>query len=279
MVATTIITCLYKLRNDINDQYLQSIKRLLIVKNPMVIYTDEFGIEFLNNTRNNYGYKDITKVILIPFKETYFYKYKDTIINNRKKYWPTADSRCDENVHMLMLGRFNFCINAIENNYFNTNYFSFIDINLLNKKPWGSNNYTSNDVYHKLYYILNNPKKKCSVNIINVFNKDMYKDLHNFYQTYRYTIAGCFLTFDKINGLEMYKKAIQYAKFVTISGYGHGDEHILGKIYIDNPNLFNLNFGDYQDIIDNYYEINSNINYSNKVKELFLVQNPDSIIS
>ena len=144
-----------------------------------------------------------------------------------------------------------------------------MDINLLNKKPWNSDNYTNDNVYHKLYYILYNPKNKVSVNILNYFNLEMYNDLHNFYKSYKYICAGGFLTFDKICGLEAFKKIIDYAIYTTEQGYGHGEEHFYGKILLENPDLFNVSFGDYQDLIENYYENKTNLNYVNKIIALY----------
>ena len=91
----------------------------------------------------------------------------------------------------------------------------------------------------------------------------MYNDLPNFYKSFKYICAGGFLTFDKICGLEVFKKIIDYSIYLTEQGYGNGEEHLYGKILLENPELFNVSFGDYQDIIENYYETKSNLNYVN----------------
>ena len=74
-MKTTIISICYKLRKDITDDYLIQIKRLLIIKNPIVIYTDEYCFDFIFKIRKDYGYSEITKIILVPFNETFFYNF------------------------------------------------------------------------------------------------------------------------------------------------------------------------------------------------------------
>ena len=42
-------------------------------------------------------------------------------------------------------------------------------------------------------------------------------------------------------------------------GYGHADEQLYSPVYFENPHLFEQYFGDYNQIITNYKQINENI--------------------
>jgi hypothetical protein len=45
-------------------------------------------------------------------------------------------------------------------------------------------------------------------------------------------------------------------------GYGHADEQLFLAVYFDNPHLFDFYYGDYQQMITNYANINENINFT-----------------
>ena len=247
---TTFVTAYYHF--DENKDYFERGKRTLSIQQKMIIYVGDRDIEKLvYNFRKEKGLEQYTKIIFIPFEELLFYPYKEQIKN----------ISCQTNIHIILLSKFMFVSDSLEQNYFNTNYFSWIDFNLLSEKPWDSDQYTNDSVYEKINKIAEFPKDKFTVTILSFWNPSIYDNLREFYQRYRYICCGCFTTMDLETGKKIMNAIIQYAKEVTLEGYGHGEEHLYGHMIDLYRKDFNLNLGDYQDTIDNYYKLTTNHNY------------------
>jgi hypothetical protein len=78
--------------------------------------------------------------------------------------------------------KFTFILNSLDQNYFNTNYFSWIDFNLLSKSPYDIDYYTNDLVYEKLNKIAEFPRDKFTVTILNFWDPLIYNDLKEFYK-------------------------------------------------------------------------------------------------
>lgn len=270
---TTIVTAYYDLSGN-KKEYLETGRRLMRLEHPLIIYTgDQESSDYILNMRKEYNLLDKTIVYIIPFTDLYFFKYKEQINKNREIYWPTKDERCKTDIHILMLSRFYFMKKSIQENKFNTEYFSWMDFNILTKAPNKSTNYTSDKVYNKLNTIFNCPRPKFTITIIGYWNPDDYNDLKLFYSNYKYICTGLFYTTEREIGFTIMDKVIEYAEYITQQGYGHGDEHILGHIIDQNIDSFTLTLGDYQDAIDNYYNITTNIYYIKQVLDEYESQN------
>lgn len=272
----TFVTGYYDLSNIQKQDYLNLGVRTLNIRQPMVIYVgDEESYDFITNHRISIGLEEITKVILIPFEELYFYKYRDLINENREKYWPSSDIRCKTDIHIVTLSKFDFVNQIVNVNYFNTTHISWIDFNLLTKKPHNSDNYTSEDVYSKINEICLNPKDKFSITLLNMWLPSSYDDLKSFYAKYQWICTGLFYTVDIKTCKKIIPKLINYAEYTTLRGYGHGEESIIGHIIDYNLSDFNLSIGDYQDAIGNYYRITSNHRYCDWVISLYRNKHPE----
>jgi hypothetical protein len=219
--------------------------------------------------RKSYGLENKTKIVVIPYKELYFYKYKDLIEANRGKYWPTRDERCSTDVQIITMSKYEVIQKTLIENPFNTEYFGYIDYNLLIKNPWGSTNYTSDDVYEKINQICEHPRDKVTVCVLGYWNPKDFDDLCEFYSTYRFIVAGLFYTMEITTGKKIIGQLNDYARYVTKQGYGHGEEQLIGHIIDENEEDFNLVIGDYQDAIENYYKITSNHAYVNETLDQY----------
>jgi hypothetical protein len=272
----TFVTGYYDLSNIPKQDYLNSGVRTLNIRQPMVIYVgDEESYDFITNHRISIGLAEITKVILIPFEELYFYKYRDLINENRAKYWPTSDVRCTTDINIVMFSKFNFIKLSAEHNYFNTTHVGWIDFNLLTKKPHNSDNYTSDEIYAKIDDISRSPKDRFSITILNMWLPSWYDNLRSFYTKYQWICTGLFYTVDIKTCKKIIPRLINYAEYTTLRGYGHGEESIIGHIIDNDLSDFNLSIGDYQDAIGNYYQITSNQRYCNWVISLYRNKHPE----
>jgi len=247
---TTFITSYYHFENGINKKdYFESGKRTLSIQQKMIIYVGDNEIEkMVYDFRKEKGLEQFTKVIIISLEELLFYTYKEKI-------------KCET---IILLSKFMFVLDTLEQNYFNTNYFSWIDFSLLSRKPWNSDQYTNDLVYEKINKIAEFPRHKFTITILSFWDPSIYDNLREFYQRYQYICSGGFTTMDLQTGKKIMNAIIQYAK-ITLESYGHGDENLYGHMIDLYRKDFNLNLGDYQDMIDNYYKLTTNHNYVYKI--------------
>ena len=70
---------------------------------------------------------------------------------------------------------------------------------------------------------------------------------------------------DEINGKFILQKLIDKTIEIMVKGFGSGEESYYSFVIDENTDKFNLNVGDYQDIIHNYYKVEKNHNYVNAV--------------
>jgi len=271
MSNITFVTCFYSNSNYNKLDYIISGIRTLKINQPIVIYVgDEEVKNLIYSVRKILGYEDKTKIIVTPLEELPMYKYRDKINENRQLYWATKDARCNTDIHIILMSKFFFVNDTMENNYYNTSHVSWIDYNLLSKKPHNSNNYTDDSVYELINTISQYPKDKFSTLIINYWEKKDFDDLKNFYSSYKYIVAGLFYTTPIDIGKKIIQELITYGNYVTEQGYGHSEEHLIGHMIDLYEDDFDLSIGDYQDAIHNYYSVKVNHPYCNYVLQKYL---------
>lgn len=268
---TTLITLCYYTPNNIYDKQtsLERGRRTMRINQPMVIYTGPETYEDILAMRKSYGLDNKTKMVVIPYNELHFYKYKDVIETNRDKYWPTRDARCSTDVQIITMSKYEIIKRTLDENPFNTRYFAYIDYNLLVKNPWGSTNYTSDDVYGKIDQICEHPRDKVTMCVLGYWNPKDFDNLREFYSIYRFIVAGLFYTMEINVGKKIIDQLIDYSEYIINQGYGHSEEHPIGHIIDENEYDFNLVIGDYQDAIENYYKITSNHAYVSEILEQY----------
>jgi len=240
--------------------YLKRSLRTLIIDVPLIIYCEKEYAHIFRDIRKLFNLEHITKIITIELEELFFYKYKSYLLRDED-----LETNYNKNAHIVMLNKFKFLLDTIEENPFSTTHFGWIDINLLEKTFNDSVNYLDKDIYDKISYICKNPRDKFTIEVINQWTPDMYQDLNIFYSRYQWIVAGCFFTMDAVNGKFILQKLIDKAIEITLKGYGSGEESLFSFIIDENTNKFSLYAGDYQDTIHNYYKIEKNHNYVNNI--------------
>ena len=132
--CTLTTACFDLTKYNINSRPLtdsiNNMRELLGVPCYLVIYTDNNCIDLIKEIRNSFNLNHITKYIVNDFEQLSYYKYNDIIKKNRDTYWPTRDVRTCSESHLLCCSKFNFVLNTINENPFNTTRFGWIDANL-----------------------------------------------------------------------------------------------------------------------------------------------------
>jgi hypothetical protein len=124
--ATTIVTAYFNIPSKKGDGvYKEWMKNMLIIENPMVIYTDVVSVGYISELRRDK--MDITRILVMTFKEFYCYKYYDTFVEQNKR---DHERRIGHSVELYMVWceKSNFLKKTIMDNPFGTEYFLWVDI-------------------------------------------------------------------------------------------------------------------------------------------------------
>ena len=257
----TIVTMFYDIRklenidpnaNRQKNKYFELSKQFLLkLPYPLIIFTDadasEELIEMIHSERDKY--MDRTQIIQLDLKDTYFYKYLDQIGELQKKYTIYNGDLNHETPLYIILNNNKFCFmeKAVENNPFNSSHFVWCDFGI---------NHVALD-YDKIHeWILSVPDKikQLCINpyIENINDKDMF---HNIYH---HTAGGLFSGSSEnlLKYSTLFKNKIDQ---IYSEDWYQIDEAIMTIVQKENPDLFDLFYGDYQGIISNYFSPFHNI--------------------
>jgi hypothetical protein len=117
-------------RNTPNQKYdyIDKSRGTLQIPQYMIIYCSDGLIEQVSKIREEYGLLNLTKIIKITIENNLYMVDKlDKICENVAKNIPPYD--IPEYI-LAVNSRYGYIQNAIENNYFNTDYFAWVDFSL-----------------------------------------------------------------------------------------------------------------------------------------------------
>lgn len=200
------------------------------LKQKMVIYIPKNFYDHVYKIRESIGFLDKTKIILIKDEFLYMKKHIDKIKENCKKNINTY-----KNPYYIsaVSTRYNFLRNAIENNYFNTDYFTWVDFGVSH-----SANLNDNTLLHY-------NKMKLRISWIARYKKN------NFIYNHYVLGGGIYGGHKKIIKLicELHDKIFLDN---TELGYNCNDDKTLWFIFEQYPELFDIYFSGYVNIANRY---------------------------
>jgi len=138
-MPVTLVTALYNVKRDVDGdgrtfkEYLSWFKETLKIKSPMVVYVDKSLEDFVKENRKNLP----TKVITQSLEEIPYYFLKNNIeeILNDEKFLSKIGSpqrvECKMSLYNVVIySKFKWIKEVIEKNYFQSDYFMWIDAGL-----------------------------------------------------------------------------------------------------------------------------------------------------
>jgi hypothetical protein len=247
----TIVTMLYNIREkegncDTNNPLNRGLKKycklasefLLKLDYNLIIFTDsDEVIKFVEDER-----KDRYIILNEPFENTYYYKDLDILAELQKKFTILNGNVKQETPMYIILNnnKFYFMEKAIEQNPFNSSHFIWIDfgINHVAKNYEKINEWIS-CIPDKIKQLCINPY------VEDVDNKLMFRNIYHH-------MAGGLFSGSKENLLKYCNLFKQKTEQIYSEDWYQIDEAVMTMVERENPNLFDLYYGDYQGIISNY---------------------------
>ena len=209
---------------------------------PLVIFTDldDNTIELINNERANF--KEKTYICKKPFEETYFFKHKDILPELQKKFTILNGNTQHETPFYIILNnnKFDFIESAIDLNPFNSNHFIWMD--------YGINHVAQNtEIIHEW---INKIPDKIKQLCINPYVEDVPQKEH--FKFIYHNMAGGLFSGSKENLLKYSSLFKKKTEEIYKDNWYQIDEAVMTMVNRENPDLFDLFYGDYQGIISNY---------------------------
>jgi hypothetical protein len=249
----TIVTAFYNIRalengspkdNRQMDQYLQIAENFMMqLPYPIMFFIDpddSILYEFITQSRQKYMNK--TFIYQERMSDTYFYKDVDRIRELQQQYHIyNGDLKHETPLYVVLNNnKFHFIERAIESNPFQSSHFIWMDLGI---------NHVARNTERIHEWILRVPDKIKQL-CINPFIE--YGDNHDiFHNIYHHMAGGLFS--GNAEYLTKYANAFK-AKTAQIysEGWWQVDEAVMTMVQRENPDWFDLFYGDYDGIISNY---------------------------
>jgi hypothetical protein len=273
------------------DESIHLITPLLKIPVFLVIYGSKKTIPIIESIRNNFGHKHITKYIIQELEELWTYQFLDQVKANRQQYWPTRDERTCSESHIVCCNKFDFVMDTIYTNPFNTTHFGWIDAFLGTPDGKGlriCENYQPYTVPRILHQIVASESPHFHIQVLNVNDKKFLKPEHKreYYGQYRWVVCGGFFVTAPEIGIKVLTRLKEVFVETTIPkppltyGFGHGEEMFYLEVLAEGLCPYGLphqepnnnkkegaegtlvpSFGDYGQILDNFIVPTANIEY------------------
>jgi hypothetical protein len=258
---STACFCLYREHENTRtlEETIVSTQALLTIPVYLVIYGDKKTIPLLKKQREQYGLTNISAFIEIEKENLWSFQYLEKVTKNREHYFPSKDSRTTPESHLITCNKFDFVLNTMTINPFNTTKFGWVDSFLGKDNIKICENYEPNI----LPWILSNITDKFHIQVLNVCDKK-YKNLENkreYYSKYQWVVCGGFFTCGETIGRPILNRLKEIFTETTENGHGHGEEmfylEVLDEFYDD----IYRSYGDYGQIWNNFIRPTRNIHY------------------
>jgi len=252
-IEPTIVTMFYNIRekenntsnsslNHSTNRYIELAKKFLLkLPYKLIIFTDiDELIEIVKEERSTYMNK--TYIYKKKFEETYYFNHLEKLKVLQTKY-NILNGHLEHETPMYIIlnnNKFDFIQSAIELNPYNSSHFIWMD--------FGINHVALNPekISEWIFNIPDKVKQLCiNPYIENVDNKNMFQYI------YHHTAGGLFSGSSK-NLLEYCNLFKQKTEQIYNEEWYQIDEAVMTMVQRENPDLFDLFYGDYQGIISNY---------------------------
>ena len=223
--------------------FLRHSTATLSLDQPMVIFCERKTLDAIKQRRPTHLH-DKTKFIAMEFSEFPLYKYKERIVENRKKHPEIDHNRCNPSYYLLCMARYAMLKKVIQENPFGSTHFAWLNICIERMGP--SNVRFLPDVFADF-------RDKVSTCFIDYVSYKLTQDPKTYYEYGRCSLCSGFFT-----GRGDYMKRFcdlveqKFLHYLEL-GYGHADEQLFAPVFYENREIFEVYYGDYSEMITNYH--------------------------
>jgi hypothetical protein len=227
-----------------SQHYLASAKCTLSTEQNLVVFCESESLELLEAMRPPWlAHK--TKYITMTFDEFPMTKYRAKIQENRRRNPYAFDDRNTASYYLFCIARYAMLKRVIAENPFGSTHFAWLNV-CIERMGW---------------------KNVMALDAVWPENREKFSSCYIYYQpetlarnTSEYFKWGrCSLCSGFFTGSAKYMKDFcdkiedKFLEMLQL-GYGHADEQLFSLVFFDNRDIFDVYYGDYQEMIVNYVE-------------------------
>lgn len=221
------------------EHYLQHSTSTLMLDQNMVVFCEPHTYEYIRAKRPE-NLQSKTKYIVMNFEDFPMCKYRELMNENRRRV-PDSDDRNTVSYYLLCMARYAMLKRAIAENPFGSTHFLWLNICI---ERMGIRN------VRELPRVFQVQRNKFSTCYIDYQPPENY--LENVMRWGKCSMCSGFFT-GNAHYMKEFCDRIEN-KFVECAklGYGHADEQLFSLVYFDKPDIFEVYYGDYTEMITNY---------------------------
>jgi hypothetical protein len=227
-----------------STHYLENARATMSTEQNLVVFCEEESVELLREMRPSW-LQQKTKYIPMSFEDFPMTQYRAKIQENRRQKPYAFDDRNTASYYLLCMSRYAMLKRIIEENPFQSTHFAWLNI-CIERMGW-KNVMALDDVWrHK--------RDKFSTCYIDYQPEALVKNTAEYYKWGRCSLCSGFFT-----GSAYYMKTFcnsieeEFLKMLQL-GYGHADEQLFSLVFFKHRDIFEVYYGDYQEMIVNYIE-------------------------
>lgn len=246
----TIVTSLYDIRSKENntfdnikkmEHYLKLGNDLLALDIPMIIFTERKLYDQIYNLRPKH-LREITKINVIEFEDTSYYKDIPKLKNNLNEYKiGNINLEKDTPFYFIVNNNKFYCMEtSIKDNPFNCTHFVWIDFGICHNVK---------NINHIRRWVSSIPDKIRQMEINPYIENIPPKD---YFHLVYHNMAGSLFSGSSENILKYCQLFRQKWDQILNEGWCQLDEAIMAIVSKENKNLFEHYYGDYPNLISGY---------------------------
>ena len=230
--------------------YFESARATFALDRNIVVYCEEDSLESLKALRPAH-LMERTRFIVVDFEKLPLTKYRQQIIENRRRINYNADNRNTASYYLLCMARYALGKRTMDENPFGSTHFAWLNICI---ERMGYKN-----LIHLEDIFSGPPRDKVSTCYIDYIPKTALEPVSSYLAFGRCSLCSGFFTGRRDYFYEFCNLVEQKFLYYLERGYGHADEQLFSPVYFAHPELFDLYYGDYYQMITNYRYIYENV--------------------
>jgi len=224
--------------------YLEHARATLALDQNLIVFCEEENVEKIRSLRPSWIDESKLKIIPVDFEKLPMTKYRQKILENRVNFPYKGDPRNTASYYLLCMARYGLLKSVMDLNIFNSTHFAWLNICI---ERMGYTN-----VAHLEQVFSQPPRDKVSTTYIDYIPRSTLTPTQKYYEFGRCSLCSGFFTGSKPYFYEFCNKIEEKFLHYLNLGYGHADEQLYSPVYFENPELFELYYGDYQQMVTNY---------------------------
>jgi hypothetical protein len=239
-----------EINNRPMSHYLSTANSTMCVEQNLVIFCEENTKIILDSLRPLH-LKHKTKYIICGFNDfELVVKNRKIIARNRMNKPYHFDNRNTPSYYLFCMLRYVMIDQIIDENPFNSTHFAWINI-CIERMGWKN--------VANLNNALSLNRDKFSTCYIDYQPKELVQNYQEYFKYGRCGMCSGFFT-GRSDYFKQFNKLMIESFYECLNqGYGHADEQLYSIVYFKNPSIFELYYGDYQQMITNYISVIDNI--------------------